>query len=378
VSRYDTLAAQVLRLVRAERASAAETPAADPTRLLPVARLALARRRGQVAFQRVAKGTLALAAAAGLVLALGPWLRSPPRRAVTSSLVRHPFSVVKADGASASVVPSLDPGVTLQAPPTAPVELASADGTVVTLEARGQLALLEQSATRRFSLRRGAVRAHVAHLPAGERFIIATDDAEVEVHGTMFRVSLADADPTCEDGRRTRVAVTEGIVSVRAGGRETLVAAGDTWPACARTDAPRAPAAVAEVATPPAAPAIAVAVSEKTSPHRRMRALPAVTVPVPPALSPQPSPGLAAANDVFAAAVRAKRAHRPAEALRLFARLIELAPDGPLAEGAAAQQMKLLATSDPTAARRAAADYLARYPDGFARDDARRLAGSGP
>ena len=88
--------------------------------------------------------------------------------------------------------------------------------------------------------------------------------------------------------------------------------------------------------------------------------------------------GLVAANDLFAAAARAGRERRPQDAIRLYSRLIELAPDGPLAEGAMAQRMKLLGAVDRGSAGRAAAEYLARYPDGFARVDARQLAGSRP
>jgi len=358
VTRYDSLAAQVLRRVR----ETGPAPELDPARLVPAARLALRQRRGRLVFRRIAVGTMAVAAAAVVTLGVGRSLRHGSSGPIASRSPSHTLAVLSAPPAG-PVAPGavVDTGITLQAPPGAPVRLGSADGTVLTLEARGELSVVEQSATRRFSLRHGAVRAQVAHLHDGERFLISTDDAEIEVHGTVFRVSLADADPGCEGGRRTRVAVTEGIVSVRAGGRETLVAAGNVWPACARPAAP--------VASDPGQGPQRVTTGAASVSHRRAR----------PEVSPaRQTDGLAAANDLFAAAARAQREHRPDEALRLFSRLIDLAPQGPLAEGAAAQRMKLLATTDPGAARRAAADYLARYPDGFARDDARRLAGNGP
>ena len=367
--RYASLAAQLMRRSRDQMTDA--LPDRDPGPLVPVARRALAQRRQRLMLRKVALGTVALSAAAALALAAGPWRRSgSPSATLASRGPSHSFSILgpaQAGGSPTAGSSALGTGISLQAPPGAPVRIGSADGTVLTLEARGELSVVEQSATRRFALRHGAVRAQVAHLHDGERFLIATDDAEIEVHGTVFRVALADGDPGCEDGRRTRVSVTEGIVSVRAGGRETLVAAGDTWPACART---AAPAPIVAPAPAPHARPLAAALA-----GGGRRQLPTVqTLPAP----SHQTAGLSLANDLFAAAVRAKREHRTDEALRLFARLLEVAPDGPLAEGATAQKMKLLATRDPEAGRRAAADYLARYPDGFARDDARRLAGIGP
>ena len=65
-------------------------------------------------------------------------------------------------------------------------------------------------------------------------------------------------------------------------------------------------------------------------------------------------------------------------AIRLFSRLIDTYPDGPLAEGAMAQRMRLLRSVDPEGAARAAAQYLARFPGGFARAQARQLVGLMP
>jgi len=359
VTRFDARAAELLRRSR----ETGPAPELDPARLVPAARLALRQRRGRLVFRRIAVGTVAVAAAAVVTLGVGRWLHHGGSGAIATRSPAHTLAVLSAPPAG-PVAPGavVDTGITLQAPAGAPVRLGSAAGTVLTLEARGELSVVEQSATRRFSLHHGAVRAQVAHLHDGERFLISTDDAEVEVHGTVFRVSLTDGEPGCEDGRRTRVSVTEGIVSVRAGGRQTMVPAGGVWPACARAAMPVAPDGGN-------APARAKAQAPTVSRRRaRTEATPAA----------RQTEGLAAANDLFAAAARAQREHRPDEALRLFTRLIEVAPQGPLAEGAAAQRMKLLGTSDAGAARRAATDYLARYPDGFARDDARRLAGNGP
>ena len=362
MSRYASRAAELLRRSLRQEREGDSSGARDPARLVSAARFALVQRRGRLVFRKIGLAAMAVTAAAVVTLAAGQWLRhAPPPAPMASRPPSHAFAVLSAPATSAAAAGQvLGTGITLQAPPGAPVRIGSADGTVLTLEARGELSVVEQSATRRFALRQGAVRAQVAHLHAGERFLITTDDAEVEVHGTVFRVALADGDPACEQGQRTRVTVTEGIVSVRAGGRETLVAAGEAWPACARP----------ERATEQQAQGPGRITAQLARVSRRH--------PRPEPAAPRETEGLAAANDLFAAAARAEREHRPAEAVRLFTRLIEVAPRGPLAEGAAAQKMKLLSASDPDAARRAAADYLSCYPDGFARDDARRLAGSSP
>jgi hypothetical protein len=60
-------------------------------------------------------------------------------------------------------------------------------------------------------------------------------------------------------------------------------------------------------------------------------------------------------------------------AVASFDRLLSRYPDCPMAQSAAAERMKLLATTDRARASDAARDYLRRYPAGFARDDAESL-----
>ena len=76
---------------------------------------------------------------------------------------------------------------------------------------------------------------------------------------------------------------------------------------------------------------------------------------------------------MFASAVRAKRSGQGSKAIRIFEHFSRQYPNSPLAESAAAQRMKLLALIDTVAARRAATDYLAHYPGGFARVEAHHL-----
>jgi ferric-dicitrate binding protein FerR (iron transport regulator) len=269
---------------------------------------------------------------------------------------------------------SVGPGLTLRAPASGEVRVGTADGTQLTLEPRTELSVTEASETQRFALRTGAVRVRVSRLFAGQRFIIDTADAELEVHGTVFRVAVVAADPSCGDGSTTRLSVAEGVVSVRVNGREVGVAAGDTWPSgcdsalfriepverAAGHAAPRRPrASGGEVqSTTPATP---------TSPAAETVARPL-----------SPASDLAAQNDLFATAVRAKNAGQLADAARLFGALADAHPRGPLVESATVQRMKALAAINPAAGARAAADYLARFPNGFARPEAVTLAGATP
>jgi outer membrane protein assembly factor BamD (BamD/ComL family) len=83
-------------------------------------------------------------------------------------------------------------------------------------------------------------------------------------------------------------------------------------------------------------------------------------------------------NRAFALAVSAHRAGDLERAAREFDRLIERFPNGPLAESATVQRMKLARDIDRPRARVLARDYLARYPNGFARELAQAIADEAP
>ena len=243
------------------------------------------------------------------------------------------------------------------------------------------LTVLEATATRRFALRRGAVDTRVRKLVPGERFIIETADAEVEVHGTRFRVELGapESVPCSGVGPKaviaTRVTVTSGVVSVKWSGDEQRLLPGDIWP-------PRCAAA-----TTVAREAQVETVSPGRGVHRRST-LAAETRHLPPssgvsvsaARAPRREPAasvLEAQNDLFVSAVRARRAGKSSLALGLLDRFIHDYPDASLFESALVQKMRLLAaTSDLSDAAALAHQYLERFPDGFARDEARTLIGA--
>jgi ferric-dicitrate binding protein FerR (iron transport regulator) len=314
-------------------------------------------------------------------------------------------ALIGSHGGSLKAGMAVAAGLTLRAPVSGEVRVGTADGTELTLEARTDLSVIEASETRRFSLDAGAVRAHVSRLFAGERFVVDTADAEVEVHGTVFRVAVVAADPSCGGGSTTRVSVSEGVVAVTVyGGGAVSVSAGEEWPRGCERAAPRAERSAHQVAlrrqresgkveataetalasmtdtvvVPPTSPRPLLPPPERAEPPATISTTDTVVVPLtsPPPLLP--SSDLAAQNDLFAAAVRAKKVGQLADAARLFDELIAGYPQGPLVVSATVQRMKVLALIDPVAGARAAVDYLARFPNGFTRPEAQELAAHKP
>lgn len=82
-------------------------------------------------------------------------------------------------------------------------------------------------------------------------------------------------------------------------------------------------------------------------------------------------------NQLFAEAKQARREQRDADALALLQRLLTQHPGSVLAHEASVERFRALARLGRMAeAQRYATSYLARYPNGFAADEARRLTGA--
>jgi hypothetical protein len=225
--------------------------------------------------------------------------------------------------------------------------IALATGTRLSVEGGGDVALLSQGSTQIFALGAGGVRADVAKLHPGERFVIRTRDAEVEVRGTSFRVGTAAPDPKCGNGTTTRVDVYEGVVTVRDPAGQGAVHPGESWPA--GCDAvPAAPGPASASRTP--APVIG-----------------------PPAHPVAASSDLAIQNDLFEDAMQARRRGDVRGAVETFDRLLSRYPGCPFAESATVERMNLLAGYDHVRAGETAREYLRRYPRGFGRADAEAL-----
>ena len=183
------------------------------------------------------------------------------------------------------------------------------------------------------------------------------------MRGTSFRIAIAEPDPSCGGGTTTRVTVYEGVVSVRHEAVEVRVPAHETWPAACSSATRRSPA------TSRAARAVAAGNLAGVSPRAPGAPEPSTN---PPGTS-EASSDLAEQNDAFARAVAAKRRGAVGEAVAAFEAFVARYPSSALAESALSERMKLLRTSDPARASVAAAQYLLRYPTGFARSEAEAI-----
>lgn len=210
------------------------------------------------------------------------------------------------------------------------IALTGADGTTLEIDPGSELQLVRGDVERWFRVARGAVSAHVTKLKLGERFVVVTSDAEVEVRGTRFQVTIVPPDQECGQGVVTRVAVSEGVVVVRSLGHEARVEAGHHWPlGCPeRSLSPMVPA-----------PARAI-VSVKHHPTR------ASSVNTTSAESISAST-LATENDLFSSALKAGRAGDRREAVELLNVLIARFPNSPLKLSAESARAKMSESIQP-------------------------------
>ena len=268
--------------------------------------------------------------------------------------------------------------------------LALSSGTRIAVDDGGDVGVVEEDAVQIFSLSSGTMRADVAKLLPGQRFIIRTADSEVEVHGTSFSVSVVEPAPppagasaSCVSAA-TRVVVYEGVVSVRHAGIEARVPKGEIWPPdCATpatnpsvdSSASALPKPVVEpvfelpaddpASTPSAAhdgTAAPKSANEKSTKHPHTKS----------------SSPLGDENDLFESGLTAERDGLVNGAISDFERYLSLYPNGPLAEHAAVRRMNLLRTTDRPRAVTAAKEYLVKYPNGFARSDAQAIMAQKP
>lgn len=248
-------------------------------------------------------------------------------------------------------------------------------GTRLALGDNGRVSVASVGPAQRFRLAQGALDAKVAKLKPGERFVIETLDATVEVRGTAFRVTVLDPEDACDGGVRTRVRVTEGVVNVKSRGTSIDVPAGSSWPANCKKEshaavADNGPAPKVEIARAPRSESAAHGVSTSA---RLPQQHPTVRVATSEAASAAGSPqqtSLSHQNDKFRRAVVARQSGDVDAALRLFQDFAHEFPASPLAQNASVEVMRLLARSNRAAAAKAASDYLNRYPTGFARQEA--------
>jgi hypothetical protein len=304
--------------------------------------------RRRVRRRRLARG-LVIGAAASVALVAGLTLRrgltevgegpptsTPAARVVTAALgMSASAKVMRAGARTAADAALVDGDEILAGLEGAQVRLST--GTRLFVGAEGRLDLLALGPQARLALRAGRVRAEVARLGAGERFVLETADAEVEVKGTSFEVAIVPQ-PGCPLGSTTRVEVFEGIVQVRRGREpevETITLGARTrWlNTCVDSDASERVAARPAPPSPPTSDAPAARVRPS---HRPVSPAAASATAVLPAQST-----LAAENDLFEAALLAERTGDLSAALRHLDELLVRFPHGSLAGPAREHRLRL-------------------------------------
>lgn len=320
--------------------------------------------------KRLLWATSACAAAAALLLSLqaSRFLRAAESKPAAVAIGAAPAGRGAAVYAGDRQQPlrdgtQLGAGQRIETPVDGGASLKLSTGTSIDLGGSASFGVESQGALEHFSLQRGGLSAHVAKLGAGQRFIVATPDAEVEVRGTRFRVSVLDAPAACGQGSRTRLWVTEGVVEVRDANMAVMVRAGEHFPAdCsveqAASDAPTAEVDEAKLGGSEKQPA-AEASSGSKAPDGRP--------------GPDRASALTEQNDAFAEALALRRRGDVPGALRAYQNVITRFPHSALAENATVARMRLLAASHDARAKSEAERYLARYPAGFAVKEAEQL-----
>jgi hypothetical protein len=263
-------------------------------------------------------------------------------------------TLVNGNGPVAISRADIEVGDALSTATDARAELRLTDLVVAEIGGASELSVVTPKASaHRVRLDRGHIRAKVDERPSlSPKLVVETPNVDVVVTGTIFQV---DVQPGRETGEFvTTVAVTKGRVIVRHGTEQlAAVAAGQWWTSLA---APQRVDSTSAAAHPKAA---------------LRRGAIAAARPIRPGT-------LAEENALFQGAVDARNGGDDrAEAERLGS-LLNRFPSSPLAGEARVERMRALQrTGQGAEAAREARRYLAENPDGFARDEARRLVMQG-
>lgn len=203
-------------------------------------------------------------------------------------------------------------------------------------------------------LKGGSVTLNVPKLGPRHSLSVVTEHATVVVHGTVFTVMLEDGTGR---GKRTRVAVQEGEVSVWSDGRERRLTAGREWSSDEQSPAPESAPRTEPVRDEAERPDAGAAGTSKRGASAR------------PAMS-----DLARQNQLFESAQTARRAGQHQLALQRFSELMRAYPRSEQAHNARVEHFRILRGLGRQAeAGRSAEVYLRVYPRGFAAAEARKL-----
>ncbi len=306
-------------------------------------------------------GVLAVAAAFAIGIGATMFGHHPTTVATVTRapLPAHANVVAHAEGEGAVVVHeghemalnedvALSAGDHIVATASGHASIRLSSGTRLMVDPGSDVSVVRQGLLLMFALDAGSLHADVTKQGTDERFVVRTNDAEVEVRGSRFRVT-SDAQASCA-GTSTHVEVDDGAVVIRNAGREQRVEAGQHWPSdCA-------PAVMA-----PAAP-LRAKHSAKAVPHE---------------MTPAETSELKAQTTLFGDAVAANRRGDARGAIARFDEYVARYPDSALTEGAAVKRFEILATFDRPRAIQAARAYMQRYPGGFGHDEAASILAGG-
>ena len=275
---------------------------------------------------------------------------APPRK-------RPVIAIAFALGAAGALGIALHRRVMESNPVVAAAPAASAPLRTVTTvmpESQTRFTRASTDGTEIVTLSDGAVSLSVRHLQAGERFLVKTGDAEVEVRGTLFRVEA-------KDDRIRNVEVREGKVEVRFHGATFDVKADERWDRPA--DAPPViSTAPAPARVEPASPA------QSASATGKLRQGPPPPLPSAKPVAEEASTGFEEGMEMMA------RGDYGAAAKRLDAFSRANSRDDRAEDAAFLVILALQRAGRSTAAVEAARRYLDTYPSGYRRAQAQAIA----
>ncbi len=228
-------------------------------------------------------------------------------------------------GTSATRVPAAGE---LETAPGATASVRTAQGLQIQLESATSVALGELApSTNRITLAHGSIRCNVPHGKIAQPFRVVTARATIVDVGTVFRVSVTEA-------QETRVTVDEGEVRVQSASGETSVRAPGSWTSESSTpSANLEPSTSANPSATSLAPPIAPAAANPS--HSSIK----------PSASAAPVPTLAAESQLLRQGLSAERQGRSSDAIGAFNQLLNQYPDSPLAPDARAALARVRAAS---------------------------------
>jgi hypothetical protein len=261
-------------------------------------------------------------------------------------------TLINGDGPRAVSESAIEVGDALSTGTDGLAELRLSDLVLAQIDGSSELSVVTPIASaHRLRLDRGRIRAKVDDRPsAAPKLVVETPNVDVVVTGTIFQVDVTRGRNPMEFV--TTVSVTKGRVVVRHGSEQVAaVTAGQSWTS-ARDTAAHTPEST-------------VGAQQKAS--RLARAAIASNKVVHPGT-------LAEENSLFQTAVDARNHGDDRSEAEHLGALLNRFPGSPLAGEARVERMRALQrTGQAAEAAREARRYLAEYPDGFARDEARRI-----